>query len=75
MPLLYMIILKFGVYNNSCIVVYCLYSYWEAIKKWDEALAFTPLNDKLLEMKAQVNIIHESGSEGKQGYSDFMCIL
>lgn len=31
--------------------------YWEAIKKWDEALAFTPLNDKLLEMKAQAQIV------------------
>ncbi|CAG5121116.1 unnamed protein product [Candidula unifasciata] len=27
--------------------------YWEAIKKWDEAMQLTPLNEKILEMKAQ----------------------
>ncbi|XP_072024049.1 tetratricopeptide repeat protein 33-like [Amphiura filiformis] len=34
--------------------------YWEAIKKWDEALQLTPQDDTLLEMKAQVlMILHE----------------
>ena len=28
--------------------------YWEAIKKWDEALLLTPNDSKMLEMKAQV---------------------
>jgi len=28
--------------------------YWEALRKWDEALLFTPLDEKLHEMKAQV---------------------
>ncbi|BFZ16522.1 hypothetical protein BsWGS_19561 [Bradybaena similaris] len=27
--------------------------YWEAIKKWDEALQLTPHNDRVLEMKSQ----------------------
>ena len=32
--------------------------YWEAIKKWDEALLLTPDDGKMLEMKAQVKINH-----------------
>jgi len=30
--------------------------YWEALQKWDEALQLTPSDEKLHEMKAQVNI-------------------
>ena len=30
------------------------FRYWEAIKKWDEALQLTPLDETLYEMKAQV---------------------
>ena len=36
--------------------------YWEAIKKWDEAIQFTPADETLLEMKAQVhpcNLLYE----------------
>lgn len=28
--------------------------YWEAIKRWDEAIQLTPNDEKLYEMKAQV---------------------
>ncbi|XP_064605867.1 tetratricopeptide repeat protein 33-like [Liolophura sinensis] len=31
--------------------------YWEAIKKWDEALQYSPKNAKILEMKAQALMI------------------
>jgi hypothetical protein len=31
-----------------------LFRFWEAIKKWDEALLLMPTDSKVLEMKAQV---------------------
>ena len=31
------------------------FRYWEAIKKWDEALLYTPCDEKVYEMKAQVH--------------------
>ena len=46
--------------------------YWEAIKKWDEALLLTPDDGKMLEMKAQVKINHCSLWEG--GLWMFVCV-
>lgn len=33
---------------------FLLHRYWEAIKKWDEALQLTPGKSSIYEMKAQV---------------------
>ncbi len=32
----------------------CFFRFWEAIKKWDAALELTPNDEKVYEMKAQV---------------------
>ena len=32
--------------------------YWEALRKWDEALLLNPNHEKIHEMKAQVNIFY-----------------
>lgn len=44
--------------------------YWEAIKKWDEAISFTPSNEKLYEMKAQsllqLNELHPAVQAAEQ---------